>query len=193
LRAPQILYVASAFRRKRRVSGLATRDSRLATGNRQPETANWQLATGNWQLKPDMQTFKNHAHRPTATIVGYMFLVVALVAFRMRWSGGGRVTFAVGLLALCGSIATLLAISRWYTTALQDRIIKLEMRVRTATMLSAEQQRLLGQLSNKQIAALRFASDAELPALLERAAREKLPPTEIKRAITTWTPDLDRT
>jgi hypothetical protein len=140
-----------------------------------------------------MQTFKNHAHRPTATIVGYMFLVVALVAFRMRWSGGGRVTFAVGLLALCGSIATLLAISRWYTTALQDRIIKLEMRVRTATMLNAEQQRLLGQLSNKQIAALRFASDAELPALLERAVREKLPPTEIKRAITTWTPDLDRT
>ena len=122
-----------------------------------------------------------------------MFLVVALVAFRMRWSGGGRVTFAVGLLALCGSIATLLAISRWYTTALQDRIVKLEMRVRTATMLNAEQQHLLGQLSNKQIAALRFASDAELPALLERAVREKLPPTEIKRAITTWTPDLDRT
>jgi hypothetical protein len=140
-----------------------------------------------------MQSFKNHAHRPTATIVGYMFLVVALVAFRMRWSGGGRVTFAVGLLALCGSIATLLAISRWYTTALQDRIIKPEMRVRTATMLNAEQQHLLGQLSNKQIAALRFASDAELPALLERAVREKLPPTEIKRAITTWTPDLDRT
>lgn len=140
-----------------------------------------------------MQSFKNHAHRPTATIVGYMFLVVAMVAFRMRWAGGGRVTFAVGLLALCGSIATLLAISRWYTTALQDRIIKLEMRVRTATMLNAEQQRLLGQLSNKQIAALRFASDAELPALLERAVREKLPPTEIKRAITTWTPDLDRT
>jgi hypothetical protein len=140
-----------------------------------------------------MQSFKNHAHRPTATIVGYMFLVVALVAFQMRWSGGGRVTFAVGLLALCGSVATLLAISRWYITALQDRIIKLEMRVRTATMLNADQQRLLGQISNKQIAALRFASDAELPALLERAVREKLPPTEIKRAITSWTPDLDRT
>jgi hypothetical protein len=140
-----------------------------------------------------MQSFKNHAHRPTATIVGYMFLVVALVAFQMRWSGGGRVTFAVGLLALCGSVATLLAISRWYISALQDRIIKLEMRVRTATMLNADQQRLLGQISNKQIAALRFASDAELPALLERAVREKLPPTEIKRAITSWTPDLDRT
>jgi hypothetical protein len=45
----------------------------------------------------------------------------------------------------------------------------------------------------KQIAALRFASDAELPALLERAAREQLPPVAIKRAIKNWVPDLDRT
>jgi hypothetical protein len=67
------------------------------------------------------------------------------------------------------------------------------MRVRTASLLTAEQQRLLGSLNNKQIAALRFASDAELPALLERAVREKLPPQEIKRAVTSWTPDLDRT
>jgi hypothetical protein len=140
-----------------------------------------------------MQTFKNHAHRPVATGVGYVFLVMALVAFWERWSGGGRLSFAIGLLALCASVATLLAISRLYTTRLQDRIIKLEMRVRTANLLTPEQQRLLADLDNKQIAALRFASDAELPALLERAARDKLPPGEIKRAITSWTPDLDRT
>jgi Flp pilus assembly protein TadG len=140
-----------------------------------------------------MQTFKNHAHRPVATGIGYVFLVIALVAFWERWSGGGRLSFAIGLLALCASVATLLAISRLYTTRLQDRIIKLEMRVRTANLLTAEQHRLLAHLDNKQIAALRFASDAELPALLERAARDKLPPVEIKRAITSWTPDLDRT
>lgn len=140
-----------------------------------------------------MQNFENHAHRPLATGVGYLFLVVAVVAFSQRWSGGGRATFALGLLALCASVATLLLISRVYTTRLQDRIIKLEMRVRTAAFLTPEQQRLLGQLDNKQIAALRFASDAELPALLERAVREKLPPKEIKRAVTSWTPDNDRT
>jgi hypothetical protein len=140
-----------------------------------------------------MQNFENHAHRPVATGVGYLFLVVAVVAFAGRWFGGGRATFALGLLALCASVATLLAISRFYTTRLQDRIIKLEMRVRTAGFLTPDQQRLLGQLDNKQIAALRFASDAELPALLERAVRDKLPPTEIKRAITSWTPDNDRT
>jgi hypothetical protein len=87
----------------------------------------------------------------------------------------------------------LLWISRLYITRLQDRIIKLEMRVRTAALLTPEQQRLLMTLDNKRIAALRFASDGELPALVERAVREKLPPKEIKRAITTWVPDNDRT
>jgi hypothetical protein len=48
-------------------------------------------------------------------------------------------------------------------------------------------------LSMKQLAALRFASDAELPALCERAAREKLAPGDIKRAIRAWTPDYNRT
>lgn len=140
-----------------------------------------------------MQTFENHAHRPVATTVGYVFLIVALGAFAMRWMGAGRASFAAGLLALCASVATLLVMSRTYTTRLQDRIIKLEMRVRTASLLTPEQQRLLGQLDNKRIAALRFASDAELPALLERAVREKLPPKEIKRAVRSWTPDNDRT
>jgi hypothetical protein len=140
-----------------------------------------------------MQTFENHAHRPVATVVGYVFLIIALTAFGLRWMGDGRATFAAGLLALCASVATLLAISRTYVTRLQDRIIKLEMRVRTAALLTPDQQRLLTGLDNKRIAALRFASDAELPALLERAVREKLPPKEIKRAVRTWTPDNDRT
>ena len=141
-----------------------------------------------------MQSFENHVHRPVRTVIGYLFLLIALVAFALRWFGiRGRGSFAIGLFALCASVAMLLWISRSYTTRLQDRIIKLEMRVRTAALLTQEQQRLLGQLDNKQIAALRFASDAEMAALLERAVREKLQPKEIKRAVKSWTPDLDRT
>jgi hypothetical protein len=84
-------------------------------------------------------------------------------------------------------------ISRLYITRLQDRIIKLEMRVRTAELLTRDQQRALFGLTTKQIAALRFASDQELPALVERAVREHLTPADIKRAVKTWTPDYDRT
>jgi hypothetical protein len=140
------------------------------------------------------QSYANHPHRPILTIVGYLFLIAALVAFGLRWFGaGGRGAFAIGLLGLVGSLATLLAISRIYTTRLQDRIIKLEMRMRAAAVLSTPQQRMLDQFTNKQIAALRFASDQELPALVERAARENLKPDDIKRAVKSWVPDLDRT
>lgn len=140
------------------------------------------------------QSYANHAHRPTLTIVGYLFLIVALAAFGFRWfEVGGRATFAVGLLSLVFSLATVLAISRIYTTRLQDRIIKLEMRIRTATVLTAAQQSMFGGFTNKQITALRFASDQELPALVERAARENLKPDDIKRAVKMWMPDHDRT
>ena len=141
-----------------------------------------------------MQSYQNHVHRPVATGIGFIFVIVALAGFALRWVGiGGRVSFAIGLLGVIAALLVLLAISRTYITRLQDRIIKLEMRVRTASLLTPEQQRLLWQLSNKQIAALRFASDPELPGLLERASRERLEPDDIKRAVKTWVPDLDRT
>jgi hypothetical protein len=138
------------------------------------------------------QSYANHAHRPTAFVVGVVLVLVALVEFGRRWSqGGGRTE--IGLLALTGAVMAVLYTSRAYTTRLQDRIIRLEMRVRGQSLLSQEQQQLLSALSVKQVVALRFASDAELPALIDRAAREKLAPTDIKRAITIWVPDLDRT
>jgi len=84
-------------------------------------------------------------------------------------------------------------ISRTYITRLQDRIIKLEMKVRSATLLTPELQRALDSLSTKQIAALRFASDEELPQLIEKTSRERLAPTDIKKEIRNWVPDLDRT
>ena len=140
------------------------------------------------------QSYQNHAHRPTGTIIGGVFVVIALVAFVMRWFGiGGRDSFAVGLLALVGAVSSLLWVSRTYTTKLQDRIIRLEMRIRSESLLTPDQQRLLAHLPIKQVVALRFASDDELAALLERASREKLAPADIKRAITVWTADLDRT
>ena len=141
-----------------------------------------------------MQTYETHVHQPIATGVGYLFVLCSLIAFALRWLGiGGRLSMAAGIAGILGALVVLLAISRTYITRLQDRIIKLEMRVRAASLLSADQQRLLFQLDNKRIAALRFASDGELPALLERAVNEQLKPSDIKRAVKTWVPDNDRT
>ena len=140
------------------------------------------------------QTYANHVHRPVAAVVGYLFVLIAIVALALRWFEiGGRASFAVGLSAIIGALLALLVISRTYITRLQDRIIKLEMRVRTMGLLTADQQATLFRLTNKQIAALRFAADQELAALADRAARENLRPDDIKRAVKSWVPDLDRT
>ena len=141
-----------------------------------------------------MQTFETHVHRPVATGVGYLFVLCSLIGFALRWFGiGGRLSMAGGMVGILGALIVLLAISRTYITRLQDRIIKLEMRVRAASLLDVDQQRLLFGLDNKRIAALRFASDAELPALLERTVKEQLKPSDIKRAVKSWVPDYDRT
>jgi uncharacterized membrane protein (DUF485 family) len=94
------------------------------------------------------QNYANHVHRPTMTIVGYLFLLIALAAFVLRWLEiGGRSTIAIGLAAVVMSLATLLAISRVYITRLQDRIIRLEMRMRAAALLSPDQLRMLERLT----------------------------------------------
>src|SRR5436309_8318750 len=140
------------------------------------------------------QTYETHRHNPKPTGVGFLFLVLGVVALALRWFGiGGRTMFAAGLGMLILVNLVLLLISRAYTTRLQDRIIKLEMKVRCVPLLSPAQQAMLSRISLPQLVALRFASDAELPALLERAEREQLPPDQIKRAVKNWVPDLDRT
>src|SRR5205823_5300043 len=142
----------------------------------------------------DSQNYANHRHNPKPTGIGFFFWLIAVVGFGFRWFGiGGRWSMALGVGGLLGVTLALLSLSRSYTTALQDRIIKLEMRVRTSTLLTPQQQAELVRLSKPQIIALRFASDTELPSLVERASRDNLTADQIKRAITTWVPDQDRT
>ncbi len=141
-----------------------------------------------------MQSYENHRHNPRLTRVGFLLLFVAIVCFALSFFDiGGRSPLALGLGALVATVFVLLLISRVYITALQDRIIKLEMGLRASALLSPEQLETFRALSKRQVIALRFAPDAEFPELLERAARESLSADAIKRAIRHWRPDLDRT
>jgi hypothetical protein len=67
------------------------------------------------------------------------------------------------------------------------------MKVRAAEVLPAGQDAALAKLTKQQIVALRFASDEELGALLDRAVRDNLPPKEIKAAVKQWRADHYRT
>jgi hypothetical protein len=140
------------------------------------------------------QSYANHAHRPVWTVLAFACVLVSIAGFVLRWrTVGGAWTSAVGLAGLIGAVLILVYISRLYITRLQDRIIRLEMRVRCAALLTPEQQRALQGLDLRRTAALRFASDDELPALLDRTVRDSLTPDQIKRAVKNWVPDLDRT
>ena len=105
----------------------------------------------------------------------------------------GYNALAVAQLAGVMALAVALLIGRVYVTALQDRIIKLEMQVRCSKFLTPAQMADLARLQRPQLVALRFASDGEIPTLLARALAENLDNRAIKQAVQQWVPDYDRT
>ena len=141
---------------------------------------------------PQTQSFASHTHQPVLTYAATALAAAALVllagASRFGWP-----TFYPAMFSLTFAVFVLISISRSYIIRLQDRIILLEMKVRCAELLPAGDEARLAQLSPKQIVALRFASDAELGDLLERAVRERMSPAGIKAAIREWRMDPHRT
>ncbi|MCC7123517.1 MAG: hypothetical protein IT178_01615 [Acidobacteria bacterium] len=138
------------------------------------------------------QTYANHAHRPWPTLVATLLWLIAVIAFAGALALGWD-TRDMALGWLLAAMLVVISMSRSYITKLQDRIIMLEMKVRCAEALPVGDDAKLMTLSPKQIAALRFASDAELGALLDRAVREQMTPTAIKQAVAEWRPDPHRT
>ena len=74
----------------------------------------------------------------------------------------------------------------------QDRIIRLEERLRLAALLPAADRAHIDELTLPQLFALRFASDTELPGLAHRALTKSMEPKAIKQAIINWRPDNQR-
>jgi hypothetical protein len=82
------------------------------------------------------------------------------------------------------------AFSRRFALTVQDRVIRLEMRLKLAALLPAEMRSRIPEFTVAQLASLRFASDAELPALARKVLDEKINDRKtIKKMIKNWQAD----
>jgi len=145
------------------------------------------------------QTFANHVRfDPLFHFFLLPFFALALVAtvfifFHHIGEGNWKDHTHLVLLVLMG-FALLVAVLkiRLYALKVQDRVIRLEERLRLTQLLSEPLRSRIPELTEDQLCGLRFASDAELPKLVERALTEKLDRKQIKQAIQNWRPDYWR-
>ncbi len=114
-------------------------------------------------------------------------VIIALVQLVMHPS-----LHAAWLLVFILAAAVAVVKARTYALRVQDRVIRLEERLRLAILVDKSLRAHIVELTESQLVGLRFASDAELPALAARALSENLSKAEIKKAITQWRPDYWR-
>jgi hypothetical protein len=144
---------------------------------------------------PAQQNFKNHASFAPAwhffvVPVALINIVLSIYYTIHQWPMHSRshLWWIVMSFAFFFAVGT----SRQFALKDQDRIIRLEEKLRYASLLAPAQVVRAQALTLQQIIALRFASDAELPGLIDRAIAESLAPKQIKQAITDWRADYNR-
>jgi hypothetical protein len=138
------------------------------------------------------QTYDNHARfdpvfhfflgpLAIATFVAAVWHAIRHPDYVSLWLSWGALLFVIAVFLI-----------RIYSLKVQDRVIRLEERLRLATLLPDPQRSRIGELTEGQLIALRFASDAELPALTAKAIDGKMAPKDIKKSISSWRPDYFR-
>jgi hypothetical protein len=139
-----------------------------------------------------MQQYSNHIrYYLPHHLFFYSAIVISLIcgvygAIQYPHIRLGSIAFSV-VIFLIGWLSFMLR--QHYALTVQNRVVRLEMRLRYYQLTHTRLEDIESKLSFGQIAALRFASDAELPALVDRALQEQLTPDAIKRSIKNWMPD----
>jgi Family of unknown function (DUF6526) len=93
---------------------------------------------------------------------------------------------------VAAAILTVAFLSRIQALTAQDRLIRLEMRLRLQPLLPTELMARFNELTPPQLVALRFASDGELADLVRTVLKDGTKQGAIKKLIKQWQPDLLR-
>ncbi|WP_263357868.1 DUF6526 family protein [Acidicapsa ligni] len=141
------------------------------------------------------QNLKNHAAfdpliHIVAAVALLLFIGLSVAAVVQNIHGNLIVPFS--LIALSILLFVLLVRTRSYPLKVQDRIIRLEEKLRLTTILSDPLKKRIPELTEDQLIGLRFASDDELPALVLTTLDHKLTRKQIKERIQSWRPDTFR-
>jgi hypothetical protein len=139
------------------------------------------------------QTFENHARVlpafhfvafPLFAINFFFMLYQTVTAF--TWSNLVAFGLAVALILL-------FFVARVMALTVQDRVIRLEEQLRMRALLPADMQPRIGEFTVKQLVALRFAGDEELPGLARKVLDEKIQDQKsIKKLVQHWRADYQR-
>lgn len=138
------------------------------------------------------QNLKNHARFDPSfhfflALVVFANLVVAIV-YLVRYP-----RFPAAWLVVLSIAAIVLTFKlRLYSLKVQDRVIRLEERLRLQALAPPEWQGQIGRLSEDQLIGLRFAGDDEVVALARQALDENLDRKQIKQRVRNWRADTWR-
>lgn len=137
------------------------------------------------------QNFRNH----TKFVPAFHFFVVPVFTLNFCWSvfrwkaAGFSAGGAVGVL-VAAALLVFCFLARLFALRVQDRVIRLEERLRYSRLLPEDLEPRIGEFTVAQLVSLRFADDAELPALARRVLSEGMRDRrQIKRMIKNWKAD----
>jgi uncharacterized membrane protein len=141
-----------------------------------------------------MQKYSNHLRFNPL----HHFIIIPLSVFLISWTltrllySDNSAYEKVFFIVVAIFILLITLITRFYALKNQDRIIRLEIRLRYFELTGKQFSLLEDKLSISQIIALRFARDDELLFLIDKTISQEFTNKEIKKRIKNWTPDLHR-
>jgi Family of unknown function (DUF6526) len=140
------------------------------------------------------QNFANH----TKVFPPFHFFVLPVLLINLGvqiyWLKVFWITFS-GVFGVLLALALILGFlsARMFALSVQDRVIRLEERLRYQRLLPADLKPRIEEFTVAQLVSLRFASDSELPALARKVLDEKMQERKaIKQLVKNWKPDYLR-